>query len=92
MWKVIDLFDLFIDLCIVNENEKQQWKTSIGHYHKLMKQLCKKANLTVGKLESFQAKLVNFCYLCLFNWTGRCDQLHLYVGFGAHFRIPHILR
>jgi len=25
-WKVINSFDLFIDLCIVNENEKQKWK------------------------------------------------------------------
>jgi len=40
--KVVESFDLFVDLCIINENKKQQWKESIDHYHKAMKLLCKK--------------------------------------------------
>ncbi len=34
IWKVIKSFDLFVDLCIVNESDKLQWKTSINHYRK----------------------------------------------------------
>jgi len=54
--KVINSFDLFVDMCIVNENKKKQWKASIGHYHEDMKLLCKK--LASWKL--FKAMLISF--------------------------------
>jgi len=61
--KVVESFDLFVDLCIVNENEKQQWKESINHYCKAMKLLRKKTNLTVSELEAFQSHVDHFFVL-----------------------------
>jgi len=67
--KVVESFDLFVDLCIVNENEKQQWKESINHYRKAMKLLRKKTNLTVSELEAFQSHVDHFFVLWV-NLTG----------------------
>jgi len=61
--KVVNSFDLFVDLCIVDENEKYQWKRSIDQYRKAMKLLRKKTNLTVDELEAFQTHIDVFFVL-----------------------------
>jgi len=40
--KIVDSFDLFVDLCIVDEIKKEQWKKSIAHYRDAIKLLRKK--------------------------------------------------
>jgi len=60
--KVVNSFNLFVDLCIVDDNKKQQWKQSINHYCKAMKLLRKKSNLTVDELESFQSHIDAFLF------------------------------
>jgi len=65
----VNSFELFVDLCIVDDNEKQQWKTSVSHYHKALKLLCKKTSLTVDELESFQSH-VNAFFVLWVNLTG----------------------
>jgi len=67
--KVVNSIELFVDLCIVDDNEKQQWKTSVSHYREALKLLCKKTNLTVDKLESFQSHVDAFFVLWV-NLTG----------------------
>jgi len=56
--KIVNSFDLFVDLCIVNDNEKIQWKTSIAHYRNAMKLLQK--NLTDGEVDAFQSHIDAF--------------------------------
>jgi len=67
--KIVNSFDHFVDLCIVDENEKTKWKTSIGHYRNAMKLLRKKTKLTVGELEAFQTQIDAFFIVGKFNWT-----------------------
>ncbi len=67
--KVVDSFDLFVDVCIVSNDEKQQWKRSIGHYRKAMKLLRQKTNLSAGEIEAFQGHVDAFFHLWI-NLTG----------------------
>jgi len=67
--KVVNSIELFVDLCIVDDNEKQQWKTSVSHYCEALRLLRKKTNLTVDELESFQSHVDAFFVLWV-NLTG----------------------
>jgi len=67
--KVVNSFDLFIDLCIVDENDKRKWKTSVSHYRDALKLLRKKTNLTVDEVESFQSHIDAF-FVRWVNLTG----------------------
>jgi len=67
--KVINSFDLFIDLCIVEDDKKQQWKTCIDHYRKAMKLLRQKTNLSSGEIERFQSHVDAF-FVIWVNLTG----------------------
>jgi len=67
--KVINSFDLFIDLCIVEDDKKQQWKTCIDHYRKAMKLLRQKTNLSSGEIERFQSHIDAF-FVIWVNLTG----------------------
>jgi len=77
--KVIESFDLFVDLCIVDESKKLQWKTSINHYCKAMKLLCKKTNLMVGELEQFQSHVDQFfgLWVDLTGHEGVTNYIHM---------------
>jgi len=59
--KVVNSFDLFVNLCIVDENDKHQWKMSISHYREAMKLLHKKQTSQLMSWNHF--RVISMCSL-----------------------------
>jgi len=53
--KIIETFDLFIDLCIPDDAANEKWKEYIAFYRKAIVMLWKKDDFTNEQIDEFQS-------------------------------------
>jgi len=84
--------DHLLDLCIVNDEERDQWKYCISEYHDAMILLCKKLDLTNDEIKQFQQHVDNFyvTWIDLLSQEGIMKYIHmLRVGHIGEYLLYH---
>jgi len=77
--KIVNGIDHLLDLCIVNDEERDQWKYCISEYHDAMILLCKKLDLTNDEIKQFQQHVDNFyvTWIDLLSQEGITNYIHM---------------
>ena len=66
--KIIDNFDMFIDLCIPDEAANDKWKVCIGFYQQAITMLWKKDDFSDEEIDQFQSN-VDIFLKCGWNYV-----------------------
>ncbi len=77
--KIVNKIDLFLDLCIVNEQERTEWKRCISMYRNAMTLLRKKCDLTNEEIKQFQKQIDAFyvSWIALVSHEGVTNYIHM---------------
>jgi len=77
--KIINGIDRFLDLCIVDYDERQKWKNCISEYRSAILLLRKKCDLTNNEIKQFQQHVDNFYvpWIDLLSSEGVTNYIHM---------------
>jgi len=77
--KIMNNMDLFLDLCIVDEQERVQWKQCINEYRYAIVLLRKKCDLTNDEIKRFQEHIDAFyvSWVALVSLEGVTNYIHM---------------